>query len=277
MIRRLVELAEIEQHLTADDRVVHASVVWPKSGLCKQQLVGVLTLRGISDQAVNSENVQLVGRSRGITIVPQVSDLTKLLAEKLPPYALPATWVVLDSMPLLSSGKTDRSKITRWLEEMDDETLLKIRNLTTHGEQNSISGTLREMQLQQIWGQILNVDSGLIGLDQSFLSLGGDSISAMQVVGRCRAEGLHTTVQDILQYKTISALSPHIKQKRQRPAAWDEPLDVPFDLSPIQQMYFDAAPQGDNHFNQSFLLRLTRLILPNTLKDALELRVKKIG
>jgi amino acid adenylation domain-containing protein/non-ribosomal peptide synthase protein (TIGR01720 family) len=270
-----VELGEIEQHLTADDRVSRAVTVWPKSGLCKRQLVAVLTLREISEQMMTSDNIKIVSGSLASTAASQVSDLSEMLAEKLPSYAVPVTWIVMESVPLLSSGKADRSKMTRWVEEMDEETLLQIRNPSTSREADTRTATQLEKQLQQIWSRVLNVDSDHIGLDQSFLNLGGDSISAMQIVGRCRSEGLQTSVQDILQSKTISKLAQHVKVTRHEATKWEEVSDTSFELSPIQRMYFDAAPHGENHFNQSFLLRLTRLIPPDILRNALEALVKR--
>jgi non-ribosomal peptide synthase protein (TIGR01720 family) len=41
-----------------------------------------------------------------------------------------------------------------------------------------------------------------------------------------------------------------------------------FELSPIQQKFFDAYPDGLNHFNQSFVLELTKAVPTATLRNA---------
>jgi hypothetical protein len=53
--------------------------------------------------------------------------------------------------------------------------------------------------------------------------------------------------------------------------SYEEKINVPYGLSPIQQLYFKAAKkyQGSSRFNQSFTLRLSRHIDSQTVKMAL--------
>ena len=126
-----------------------------------------------------------------------------------------------------------------------------------------------------IWSDILRVSPHIIRPNTSFLRLGGDSISAMQVVSRCRNEGIMVTVEDLLKTKTISEFCEHAVASVTSEAAGSSLLqdeaesDTPFALSPIQKWFMTLAPTGPNHFNQSRLVRFTERVDYGTLQNAL--------
>ncbi|KAJ4290804.1 hypothetical protein N0V90_009999 [Kalmusia sp. IMI 367209] len=64
-----------------------------------------------------------------------------------------------------------------------------------------------EKTMQRLWSQVLHLDHGLIGREDSFFRLGGDSIQAMQLVSRALKENIVLTVGDIFQSATLSAMS----------------------------------------------------------------------
>jgi hypothetical protein len=45
---------------------------------------------------------------------------------------------------------------------------------------------------------------------------------------------------------------------------------VPFDLTPIQHLWFQLPNQGHGHFNQSFYLKLTRRVQADVFRAAVE-------
>ena len=89
---------------------------------------------------------------------------------------------------------------------------------------------------------IPNVPLEQIPLRRSFFAIGGDSISAMAVVSRCRSRGITFTVSDIFKHKTITALAQFVSQSTQQITKKDgdgidrsDEVNVDFSLSPIQQ------------------------------------------
>jgi aryl carrier-like protein len=112
-----------------------------------------------------------------------------------------------------------------------------------------------EQSLQSIWAHVLNLPQ--VPLDQPFLSVGGDSISAMQVVGQCRKEGMSLGVQEVLRSRSVTQLATCVKEVANSSYDHQEYFDEEFDLSPIQSLYFQR-PNTHGHFNQSFYLRVTR-------------------
>lgn len=124
-----------------------------------------------------------------------------------------------------------------------------------------------EKTLHSIWAHVLNLPH--VAYDQSFLSVGGDSISAMQVVGQCRKEGMSLGVQEVLRSRSITQLATAVKDVETSSYDHQEYFDEDFDLSPIQYLYFQR-PNTHGHFNQSFYLRVTRQTTASRFQAAVE-------
>jgi amino acid adenylation domain-containing protein/non-ribosomal peptide synthase protein (TIGR01720 family) len=256
-----LELAEVEHYLRIDPSIQHAMALVPKDGLCKKRLVAVVSLQELA--ATNSSDTGHLGLK---VVVREASNfylsaIRDRLRGKLSASFMPSNWVILQSLPLLPSGKLDRRQIETWVENMDSETYQQIANIT--GENDIIGGTEIERQLQKILGTALNLPPERISLQQSFLHLGGDSLSAMQVMSTARSQGLGISVQDIIQSKSISELALCVARP-ENIAEEVEAIDQHFGLSPVQKLYFDCAGNQPNHFNQSVILQLTR---PTNIDD----------
>lgn len=83
---------------------------------------------------------------------------------------------------------------------------------------------------------------------------------AMQLLARCRKEGINLTLNQVLRSKSLA----HLAQSIDTTAAYDhgtEITDVAFPLSPIQRFYFqNISAETSSPFNQSFTLRLSKTI-----------------
>ncbi|UKZ52660.1 putative NRPS-like protein biosynthetic cluster [Trichoderma virens] len=64
-----------------------------------------------------------------------------------------------------------------------------------------------ERLLHQIWAQVLGIESQVIGVNDSFFRLGGDSILAMRISAIARTEGINISTGDIFAEKTIAKLA----------------------------------------------------------------------
>jgi aryl carrier-like protein len=123
-------------------------------------------------------------------------------------------------------------------------------------------------RLQSIWAHILNLPH--VALDQPFLSVGGDSISAMQVVGQCRKEGIGLGVHDVLRSRSIVQLAEVVREIEEPSYEFEEYLDEEFDLTPIQTLYFQRPNVGSGHFNQSFYLQIKQRTAPGDFEAAVQ-------
>ena len=271
-----LELDEVAHHLGTDDAVRHAAVILPKKGPCVKRLVALLSLRDfMPERNTDSANrFDLVVSSDASSIVRRVEER---LRDKLPPYMVPSTWVVVRDIPLLPSGKLDRNGVNAFVECMDGETFDKITSAhsaeetTSHDQARPAppQGMPVDEKLRAIWSQALNLSPERIGGNVSFLHLGGDSITAMQVMARCRSEGIVVTVQDIIGSKSVHdlALKVRVPTESQKVAHSTGEDHHEFDPTPIQQLYFQqmvgrksssGGSSTETQFNQSVLLRLAK-------------------
>ncbi|KAE8382027.1 hypothetical protein BDV26DRAFT_49940 [Aspergillus bertholletiae] len=269
-----IELGEIEFHLRAQKAVEAGMVALPKSGPCKGKLVAVVALSDLQPLALEGDLVELVSDDAKSTAQPLILEIEEELSSVLPSYMVPSVWIVLDSIPLTASRKINRVPITRWVTSITEDTYRKIVNISSASV--NLPTTALETQLAQVWSQVLNVPEKSIGLNRSFMSLGGDSLTAMQVVSRCRTVGIELSVQDILLPKSLAAVASRASSIGDRAVTRQETYDVPFSLSPIQKVYFnDVVRQvegvpNQHHYNQSVLLRLTRPVSTAAVSSAIE-------
>jgi len=248
-----LELGEIEHHLRHDSAVKHALALIPASGHFKKRLVAVLSFQENMKTSTSYDDLGVVAQE---VAAPHVERIQDYLRNHLQPFMVPSSWVSLLQIPMLPSGKLDRKRITGWLETMPDEVNQKITG--SDSEVTNSKGTDTEEKLQRIWSKALDLPMEKTGLEKNFLFLGGDSISALQVLSQCRSEGIILTVQDIIRSRSIRQLASTVTFSKTAVVYEDERFDLPFNLSPMQSLYFDWVGDQVHHFNQSALLRLSR-------------------
>lgn len=95
-------------------------------------------------------------------------------------------------------------------------------------------------------------------------------------MSRCRKEKINLSLHDVLRSKSIIHLA-ECAGATALVAQTKENIDEIFDLSPIQQLYFQSATShgGRSRFNQSFSLKVTKPINSNDLRRAVEIIVKQ--
>src|SRR5262249_48366251 len=91
--------------------------------------------------------------------------LKEFLSEQLPEYMLPSSFVVLDALPLTTTGKVDRNALPNQIGVETEETYLAPR-------------TALEQVLAEIFSEVLSLER--VGVNDSFFELGGHSLLATQ-------------------------------------------------------------------------------------------------
>ncbi|WP_280523928.1 non-ribosomal peptide synthetase [Actinoplanes regularis] len=122
----------------------------------------------VAQAAVIARDNQLIGYLVAAGNELDVAAVREFAAERLPEYMLP-TLLVLDALPLNANGKLDRAALPN-------------PNLPTTGR---AAATATEEILCELFAEILEVES--VPADASFFELGGDSITAMRLIGRIRS------------------------------------------------------------------------------------------
>jgi amino acid adenylation domain-containing protein/FkbH-like protein/non-ribosomal peptide synthase protein (TIGR01720 family)/FkbM family methyltransferase len=229
-----IELAEIEVVLTQHPQVGDAIVI------AREDKPGIKSLAAY----VVSEGKQ-----------PSGSELRSFLKEKLPDYMVPASFTVLEALPITPNGKVDRRSLPVPF-EFNDSTTGFVSPRTD-----------AEKILVQIWRDVLLLEK--VCIYDNFFELGGDSIIGIQIIARANQAGLKLTPKQLFQHQTIAelaavAVTTTFKEAEQGLVKGIVPL------IPIQHWFFERNLPEPHHFNQSFLLEVPPNIQPELLEQALQ-------
>lgn len=272
-----IELGEIEYHINVSLNIKHGMVVLPKKGFCEGRLLAVVQLTDASsnDLVPKGQAYKLIDGPLATIAHAKVEETKAFLAERLPAYMVPSMWLALEFIPRLQSGKLDRKQTRQWVEDMTEDFYRRLNPVAVNGNAKTLTfSNEMESELHNIWTHVLNLKSEQLGLNQSFLSVGGDSISAMQVMSECKKRGLGLTVSHIITCKSITALALQVRDI-EKPTLLEESVDTPFGLSPIQKLYFSRPNHDQGHYNQSFLLRTSQHIIEADLRKAMEIIIRR--
>jgi amino acid adenylation domain-containing protein len=122
--------------------------------------------------------------------------LKEFLKERLPEYMLPSSFVVLDALPLTTTGKVDRNALPNQIGVAVEETYLAPR-------------TALEQVLAGIFAEVLSLER--VGINDSFFDLGGHSLLATQVLSRVRdAFQLELPLRKLFKEPSVAALGASI-------------------------------------------------------------------
>lgn len=165
----------------------------------------LLSHSGIREAAVRPWEVTLSDKRLAAYIVPcpeNALDLHTLkvwIQSKLPEYMIPATFVVMDSLPLTVNGKVDALRLPQPQAVMTD----RANTLPPRDEM--------ECTLARIWQDLLKVEQ--VGSADNFFELGGHSLLVAQVQERVRqATGKILAATDLFQFPTVGALAAHLQR-----------------------------------------------------------------
>lgn len=134
--------------------------------------------------------------------VPAQDELRAFAAESLPPYMVPHTIVARESIPRTLNGKIDRKLLSA---ERITEPATK-RFDAAPATFNQVYQTETQSQVAALFRQLL--DQPRVGLDETFFSLGGDSLQAMELTtGVKKRFGVEIEVSQLLAASTVRLLS----------------------------------------------------------------------
>jgi thioesterase domain-containing protein/acyl carrier protein len=169
-----IELGEIEAALVSHESIAQAAVVVSVSDL-GDQLVGYV--------------VPVVGAT------VDRDELAGFVSGLLPGYMVPSVFVVLDELPVGSSGKLDRRALPA--------PVVEVREFRA-------PQTAVERIVASTFADVLSLER--VGLDDNFFALGGNSLIATQVASRLQKEtGVEVRVQWLFTDSSVAALAHRIE------------------------------------------------------------------
>jgi acyl-coenzyme A synthetase/AMP-(fatty) acid ligase/aryl carrier-like protein len=173
-----IELGEIEGALGRHPSVREAVVVVREDQPGEKRLVAYLTV--ISGEVL------------------EVSELRGYLKERLPEYMVPAAYVAMPELPLMSNGKLNRNALPTPEREA----------YASHGYEAPVGEI--ETALAQIWAEVLHLES--VGRHDNFFAMGGHSLLAIVLIERMRQEGLHADVRSLFATPTLAELAAAVEE-----------------------------------------------------------------
>lgn len=183
-----VELGEVEAALTQHPAVDQGVVVAKQAG-------------GNGDVSLSHQAsiVAYVVIKYGETATSH--DLRDFLKDRLPDHAMPVRIFILDALPLSPNGKVDFLVLSQLDAEKETrEAYIPPRDAF-------------EMRLVQIWEKLLNYQP--IGVEDSFFEIGGDSLTAIDLMLTIEKEfHYRLPITALIQSPTIAALAGLLRGKR---------------------------------------------------------------
>ncbi|MGW6601237.1 amino acid adenylation domain-containing protein [Streptomyces sp. NPDC055036] len=161
-------------------------------------------------------------------------------ARVLPDHLVPSAVMVVKALPLTPNGKLDRDALPA---------------PETHGTAGGRQpDSARETLLCALFTEVTGARA--VGVDDSFFSLGGDSILSIQLVGRARAAGLVLTTREVFEHRTAAGLARiarDVTSEEPRTAGADSGELTP---TPIMEWLAALGEPAVRGFHQSVLLRV---------------------
>jgi amino acid adenylation domain-containing protein/thioester reductase-like protein len=130
--------------------------------------------------------------------------LTGQLKVALPHYMVPSVFIPCRIMPSNTSTKLDR-KVLRVLTGQ-----LSQRDIDEYAMVNEVKRppeTDAEVHIQAIWASLFNMLPESIGIDDSFFSIGGDSVMAIHFVSLARKMGIEVSVKNVFDDPRLHAVA----------------------------------------------------------------------
>jgi amino acid adenylation domain-containing protein len=235
-----IELGEIENAIIRTD-IVEAVVVSVAELQGKRQLVAFIIFK--DDRQYKSENL-LPPESRLQKVEDLMSQLTTISHYMMPSFFLP-----FGRFPTLPSGKTNRKELVAFIEKMDRGTLTSYLPSVEGQEILEPVTTEEEIIMQQAWVAVLGEEEDSIGANSSFLGLGGDSISAINVVAECRKLGYTISVADVLSHNFLGEQAKHLVSAANKAPKLEVKFEIP---QTVISAVRNAGLDLDNHIEDIF-------------------------
>ena len=240
-----IELSEIEAALTNSHTGSEAAVVAKTNEKGEKYLVAYITGEAI----------------------PEVSALRLSLSRLLPAYMIPSVYVHLPAFPLNVNGKTDKKMLP-------DHKGIELKQAS--GYQAAANET--EVQLLEIWSEVLSLNKEDIGVHTSFFELGGHSLKIIQLISRIgMLFGVDISYEQIYEYNTVSELAGIIQRTEKSlfkailPVAKQEYYDVSHAQKRLWiTCQFEEAKVAYNMLSSYTLLNDDVGLLPEVLRAMME-------
>jgi iturin family lipopeptide synthetase B len=175
-------------------------------------------------------------------------ELRDCLAAALPEYMIPSHFVLMGSIPLTPNGKVDKEKLPEPSKTGIRETYIAPTTET-------------EKKLARIFAEVLTVDAGYIGLDDSFFEMGGHSLKATTLVLNIHKEfDVKVPLSEVFIAPTVRGLTAYIENTAKEHFVSIEPAKkaaaYPLSSAQARQYFLQQLEPESTGYNMSAVVRL---------------------
>ncbi|KFY02325.1 hypothetical protein O988_02217 [Pseudogymnoascus sp. VKM F-3808] len=216
-----IELGEIENAILVTEEV-DAAIVSVAEVHGKRQLVAFCIFKG--DHLSNNTEMPPADE-----YLDRISSLSSRLTT-LSHYMVPSLFLPFRSFPTLPSGKANRKALIAVAERMTNAEITTYLPRDNGSDEFVAATTEEELIMRQAWASVLDEPEESIGASSIFLSLGGDSISAINVVAACRKLSYNISVSHILSNPTLGEQAKNLKTAQKKKVVAEVKYETPKSL-----------------------------------------------
>ncbi|MCP5047949.1 MAG: amino acid adenylation domain-containing protein, partial [bacterium] len=210
-----IEPGEIESQLLLHPNVKEAVVVAAPDAVGDKRLIAYMVPRDNTptmDEAPADQTITGTKPAGGTGSGEFSDEIRTFIKESVPEYMVPAHFVLLDQIPLNTSGKVDRKSLP--------EPGIELRDQYVAPRDKS------ETLLVEIWSDVLGIDPSNVGIDSNFFSIGGHSLKATIMVSRVhKAFDVKVPLAEVFRTPSVRQLAEYIHRAAPDRYAAVEPAD----------------------------------------------------
>ncbi|MBL4661674.1 MAG: amino acid adenylation domain-containing protein, partial [Alcanivoracaceae bacterium] len=230
-----IELGEIESQLNELDCVGYCVVTVHVDKEAEKRLLAYLTSNSDLEEA------------------ELIADIRQQLQTILPAHMIPSLFIVLEKMPLNSSGKIDRKSLPK--------ADAFFANVTANTDYLAPEGMI-EITLCMIWSELLKLPINEISANADFFKLGGHSLLSVKLVAEVRsALSIELAIRDVFEYPQLSALAlaiakSHVSQRLKVTTFERKTKQLITSFAQQRLWFIDQMDGGSAHYNMPSAMRM---------------------
>ncbi|KAI1799247.1 hypothetical protein F4811DRAFT_116497 [Daldinia bambusicola] len=225
---RILFAADDSGEAQIDGRKFRLSVVEPKLRQCLGRRVDVV-VETIAFNDPNSDPILAAFIDFGENVLKIGEELSNLsrttkerlylckkmaglaLRETLPKYMVPSAYIPVKRMPLTPTLDVNRVELQRMIAGSSRKQLLRLAEVLNPQELQNTSFkplplTELEHRMRATWAQVLGIEEGSITSSDGFLALGGDTVSAYELIRECKQYSIGLSIVDILRNISLAEI-----------------------------------------------------------------------
>ncbi|PKM52554.1 MAG: hypothetical protein CVV02_00005, partial [Firmicutes bacterium HGW-Firmicutes-7] len=196
-----------------------------------------------------------------------IEELKQYLQKSLTEYMVPTAFIQLEKMPLTPNGKVNKKALPNPM-------------ITSATEYIAPRNELEE-KLCHLFEELLKLDQ--VGINDDFFLLGGNSLLAMSLVGKCINQEIHIVYGNVFECKTPRKLCEMLKAQHGHDRVEENLDQAQYDYKEINQVlsqnripdmtkaYIETQPMGD-----ILLTGATGFLGIHVLKEIIENHLNKV-